>query len=247
MAMEAPDPASARNRAVGLAAAAFVQLLLGYVLIYGLPRGDGAIVARALQAFAVPAPTPAPPPKLIPPRIVAASKPHASPAAAFVRPSAALPALAAAAPLTTLPSPVVAAIDVPALGSAAAGSGSVEGSVEGSGGGAGGSGNGNGSGDDGIGDGGVTPAQQVKGRLTRRDFPSALYRRGATVTLSSQFVVGTDGRVESCTITRSSGDADLDALVCRLIGERFVYRPARDGHGRPIREIETRDHYLTLG
>ena len=235
---------SRRNRTAGLIAAAAVQALLGWALLFGLPTGGPAAVVRALEAFAVPAPVvpPPPPPRVIVhPRVVATAKPHASAAPIVVHPRPAPPALAAPPPLTVLPSPVVAAVADPGAGYAAAGNGS----PAGSGGGPGGNGNGSG-GDDGEGDGGVIPAQQIKGRLTRRDFPSSLFRPG-TVTLSSRFVVGIDGRVESCTITESSGNAELDALVCRLIGERYVYRPARDRNGKPIREIESRDHFLEMG
>jgi protein TonB len=50
------------------------------------------------------------------------------------------------------------------------------------------------------------------------------------------FVVGPSGRVDSCKITRSSGNRDLDATTCRLIQRRFRYRPARDGSGKAITE-----------
>jgi protein TonB len=48
------------------------------------------------------------------------------------------------------------------------------------------------------------------------------------------FTVGVHGRVTRCTVTRSSGVPELDALTCRLVQQRFVYRPATDRYGRPV-------------
>jgi protein TonB len=55
-----------------------------------------------------------------------------------------------------------------------------------------------------------------------------------------RYVVGTDGRVSGCRVTRSSGHAELDATTCRLIEQRFRYRPARDAAGRPVPETVSR-------
>jgi protein TonB len=49
-----------------------------------------------------------------------------------------------------------------------------------------------------------------------------------------RFVVGTSGRVTGCTVTRSSGNAELDSTTCRLIMRRLRYRPATNAEGRPI-------------
>jgi protein TonB len=48
--------------------------------------------------------------------------------------------------------------------------------------------------------------------------------------------------VTSCTVTRSSGVAELDALTCRLIRERFRYRPSTDRYGRPIADEVEGEH-----
>jgi protein TonB len=64
-----------------------------------------------------------------------------------------------------------------------------------------------------------------------------------------RYVVGTDGSVGGCRVTRSSGHAELDETTCRLIEQRFRYRPARDGAGRPVPETVSRtfDWLLPLG
>ena len=43
-----------------------------------------------------------------------------------------------------------------------------------------------------------------------------------------------DGRVTNCRVTHSSGVAELDALTCRLMEQRFRFRPSTDRYGRPI-------------
>ena len=44
----------------------------------------------------------------------------------------------------------------------------------------------------------------------------------------------TGGRVEGCRVERSSGYQVLDTATCRLVTERFRFRPARDSAGRVI-------------
>jgi protein TonB len=39
--------------------------------------------------------------------------------------------------------------------------------------------------------------------------------------------------VTGCRVTRSSGSRALDSTTCRLIEQRFRFRPSRDALGRP--------------
>ena len=39
-------------------------------------------------------------------------------------------------------------------------------------------------------------------------------------------------------MTRSSGNADLDAATCPVVRKRFRYEPARDAFGRPVPGVE---------
>ena len=57
-----------------------------------------------------------------------------------------------------------------------------------------------------------------------------------------RYTVGVDGRPSGCTITQSSGNADLDETTCRLIEQRFRYEPARDAEGRAIPDVQTGRH-----
>ena len=51
------------------------------------------------------------------------------------------------------------------------------------------------------------------------------------------FTVMPNGRIRNCTVTRSSGIRELDALTCRLLERRLRYRPALDGEGRPTSQL----------
>lgn len=110
--------------------------------------------------------------------------------------------------------------------------------VTGPGTGAGGQGDGfggGGSGDgDGAGDPDATPPRQIRGRIRDSDYPEDLADRGVGGRVTVVFLVQTDGRVTECEVDGSSGIARLDALTCRLIRERFRFRPSRDGRGRPV-------------
>lgn len=76
--------------------------------------------------------------------------------------------------------------------------------------------------------------RRISGDIATRDFPrgGAQQRDGRRAVY--RIDVGTDGRVQGCRASEPSGIAELDAFMCRLIGERFVYEPARDANGRPV-------------
>jgi protein TonB len=134
------------------------------------------------------------------------------------------------------PPPVIAAAK-PALGSASkSGASDVIGPGQGAGGfGNGTGGGGNGDGGDGDGDGdSVTRPIQISGKLRWSDLPRDLRQSHRGGELELVYRVSIDGRVSNCRITRSSGLASLDAQTCRLITERFRFRPSRDAAGRPV-------------
>ena len=49
-----------------------------------------------------------------------------------------------------------------------------------------------------------------------------------------RLTVGTDGRVSTCTVTQSSGFAELDAATCRILQARARFNPARNDAGLAI-------------
>lgn len=66
-----------------------------------------------------------------------------------------------------------------------------------------------------------------------RDYPPAASAAGASGAVTVRYMVGADGRVTSCEVSESAGNADLDSATCRLIQERYRFEPARDRSGRP--------------
>jgi len=104
--------------------------------------------------------------------------------------------------------------------------------------GAGGEGDGTGSGDRGSGKGGgiiVTRAIKTAGEINQRDYPKGQpRRRGVEEKVVAYYTVRPNGRVTNCRIVQSSGNALLDQSTCRLIEERFRYRPARNSAGQAV-------------
>ncbi len=86
------------------------------------------------------------------------------------------------------------------------------------------------------------PPVRVAGELTNADYRRAGAAAGAAGTVVVGFRVRRDGAVDRCGVVRSSGVAAFDAATCRLIEQRFRYRPAQDAEGRPI-DYEIRTDY----
>ena len=232
--MPALAPVRPRERAIALVAVALVQLCLGAALLIGL-RVDilarGEFVSRLIDV-ALPRPPPPPPP------VVRVSRPrsarHSSSAAprAVQKPIGGSPGPVRSHALPA-PSPIVALRPT----APASGGGSGTGPAAGSGGGGGSGGEGYGSGE-----GGGTDLVQIAGEILSSDYPRDLRERGIGGRVEIVFTVGTNGRVTGCTVTRSSGVPELDALTCRLIMERFRYRPSTDRYGRPIPDEVEGEH-----
>ena len=52
--------------------------------------------------------------------------------------------------------------------------------------------------------------------------------------LDAQLTIGADGRVSNCSVVRTSGNSELDALTCRIVQERARFTPAQDAQGRAV-------------
>lgn len=70
-------------------------------------------------------------------------------------------------------------------------------------------------------------------------YPPAAQRAGAQGRVVARLTIGTDGRVSDCTVTTSSGNADLDSTTCRIARSRVRYTPAKDDNGAPIASTAT--------
>lgn len=107
-----------------------------------------------------------------------------------------------------------------------------------------GSGAGGGSGGNGLGEGddGGSDLEQIAGEINSRDYPRDLRQAGVGGRVVFVFTVEPNGRVGRCSVTRSSGVPELDQLTCRLVQQRFVYRPSTDRNGRPNEDEVEGEH-----
>lgn len=212
----------------GLLAAGLVALLL-WALVLGLAVHAGGVRESALKLFGVVPPPPPPVERTPPPQRNFRPAGAAAPPNLRARPTE----IVAPVPVVVLPvtPPVVvapvASTDVQASAGAA--------DIAGPGTGAGGEGDGLGAGGDGDGDGaGDVPPRRIGGRIKDSDYPLDAGKQGISGTVGVRFVVGVDGRVPRCQVTRSSGSDLLDATTCRLIMQRYRFKPGHDARGRPF-------------
>lgn len=212
-----------RNRAFGLAAAVGLHILvIGIIVLFAPdpvapPEPDSDLVAVLPTE-----PLPPEPPPPVDEEEGAAAPPSRGDSDV---PSPPEPP----APLQS-PTPAEPSID-PGSG-AASGAGVAAGSGAGQGGE--GSGRGAGAGGSGTGSGRFTPPVRIAGALTHADYARANPPRGAAGTVYIAFRVSTDGAVDRCRVVGSSGYQVFDSATCRLVEQRFRFRPARDPQGRAV-------------
>jgi protein TonB len=225
------SPTRPRERATALAAVVVIQLALGFGLLWGL-KVDVARRAELVQRLVdVTLEKPPPPPQArseLPQRERQRDAP--APRAAPERTGGSPGPVPAHAPPSV--SPVVPLNPTAAPSGGGTGTGPALGS--GAGGGTGGSGSGE--------QGGGTELEQIAGEITPRDYPRRLRNAGIGGVVGILFRVEPTGLVSRCSITRSSGVPELDALTCRLIVQRFRYRPSTDRYGRPIADDVEGEH-----
>lgn len=220
--------ASGRDRAISAGSVILLHLGALWLLLHTREPAHAPIPTTSLATFEITPPPPASPP---PPR--AGHTDRRTGRAGLSGVEAIRSAVAAPIPLITPPLPLPAPV-LPQDGTAILG-GAAETGV-GAGAGQRGDGAGNGNTGDGSGAGGGTRAQLVAGTISSRDYPKT--ERAARIggVVSVAFMVRTDGHVERCAVTRSSGNPALDGITCQLIETRFRYKPARDAAGSPVSE-----------
>ncbi|HMO74857.1 MAG TPA: energy transducer TonB [Sphingopyxis sp.] len=218
----------ARQRMASGGATLTIALAVGAGLLSAFDLVVVKQASHAISAIALPAPKP-PEPVSIPDK-----QPHEQPAgaasAANLRARAA-PVLAIKPPLPLPDPPPIAAAPKPGAGSDTSAGAAP---VAGPGAGAGGQGDGIGAGGAGKGTGGATKAVWRSGAIRDRDYPREASRAQTGGEVEVRFTIEANGRVTGCRVTRSSGDASLDATTCRLIEARFRFRPATNAAGEPI-------------
>lgn len=208
--------------------------LIGYALVTGLGFQIAGAVGEELKVYDVPQEI-IPPPVEVAPAALRTPEPEgaASPPNLV---SEASPVVAPPPVIRIEPPPPVVAAPLAGVGSDRD-AGAADRPGPGTGSGGIGDGSGSGTGGDGGGGGGVVRAQHKSGRIVDADYPRSAWRGRVGGTVVARFTVEIDGRASGCKVARSSGNPQLDATTCRLIEERFRYRPARDDRGRPVRDV----------
>jgi protein TonB len=207
-----------RNRAIGIAGAIAINALLVAGL---LTLSTGIMPLKSipgLAAFDISRPPPPPPPPPEAKKDAGGSPPSRG---ATKPPSPPKPPQPLASPTPAQPSRDIGSESASGAGSAA-----------GSGAGRGGQGTGTGTGN-GAGGGAASPAVRIAGDFTARDYARSGLR-GATAEVIVSIRVRSDGRVDQCRVARSSGYAAVDGATCRLLEQRFRFRPARNAAGQAI-------------
>lgn len=218
---------SARQRAFSGGGALIAVLAVGLGLASGL---DLDVVRKASEAItAIAISTPPPPREPVVPQQAPSEKASGKASAANKHAKAA-PVFAPKAKPPPIVPPVVAA-PRPGTGSDASAGATPN---PGPGSGAGGRSDGTGAGGTGSGTGGGTKAVWRSGTIRDRDYPREASRAKAGGEVEVRFTIEARGRVSGCRVTRSSGDASLDQTTCRLIEDRFRFKPATNGAGEPV-------------
>lgn len=81
----------------------------------------------------------------------------------------------------------------------------------------------------------ATPKGNPGTWVNGNDYPSAALKEDREGITTFNVTVGTDGRVEGCTVTGSSGHIDLDTMTCANVSRRARFQPATDDDGNVVR------------
>ena len=215
------------DRIKALAGVLIVHAALGAAILSGLNVEAVTTTIDRLRTFDITETPPPPPPPPLPSETAERAKEKEGAAAKKALPTP----VAAPPPKIVVPyKPPVVASRVPSAGSAS----TAGAATAGTGTGAGGSGTGPGGGGRGGDGDGFTPARRISkipDREYRRFVAASGMRRG---TVGITVKVNTDGRPSNCRVVRSSGYANVDALMCSLTLQHVRFRAARDPQGRPV-------------
>ena len=238
--------ASQQNRTVSALASTAIVAGIGAMLLLGLQAGPVAQATQALVALDLlpprPSPTPSPTP---PPPKTKKSAPKGDPGKRNLK-NKATQIVAVKPPILIVPPPPVVVATTPANIGNATQSGMSD--RPGPGQGAGNYGDGlGGGGDGGDGDGvAETGPRKIRGRLAFEDLPEDALVPGQEARVAVRYAVETNGSATGCRPVRSSGFPRIDSLACRLIERRYLFRPAKNRAGRPVRSIVEENHTWVL-
>ena len=78
------------------------------------------------------------------------------------------------------------------------------------------------------------PSNSQNSWVTQNDYRSSWISRGYDGTVGYRVSVGASGKVENCSVTRSSGVSALDEATCQLVSRRARFDPAKNDQGRAV-------------
>jgi len=78
------------------------------------------------------------------------------------------------------------------------------------------------------------PRNQPSGWLSNDDYPRGPLVDEVEGVAAYRLIVGTNGRVSACEVTRSTGNGQLDAATCKFIERRARFEPATDETGAKV-------------
>jgi TonB family protein len=81
------------------------------------------------------------------------------------------------------------------------------------------------------------PQRSLGSYFTADDYPFEARRRRAWGTVQFRLGIDTSGHVSDCTVTSTSGSAELDLATCRILRLRARYFPARNSEGSPVADV----------
>jgi protein TonB len=217
---------SRRQRIVSGSGALLAVVAIGFGLASGLDLDVVRKVSEAISAVAIPAP---PPPEPVVPQTVRSDAASGKASAANEH-AKATPVVGPKAKLPPMVPPITAARQ-PGFGNDASAGATPN---PGAGSGAGRRGDGTGAGGSGSGTGGGSKAVWQSGTIRDRDYPAAASRARVGGEVEVRFTIQPTGRVTGCRVSRSSGDTALDDTTCRLIEDRFRFKPATNAAGSAI-------------
>lgn len=83
----------------------------------------------------------------------------------------------------------------------------------------------------------VAPAVNLGRLFGSAPYPPRALRDEREGRVGFRLAVGADGRVDSCTVTSSSGHSDLDDAACKELSRKAKFKPALNDAGNPIASV----------
>jgi protein TonB len=78
------------------------------------------------------------------------------------------------------------------------------------------------------------PTADLATLITEDDRPIPALSQGKSGTVAMRLRIGSHGRIDRCSVIRSSGSEALDEAACSLLRARAFFLPAQDGEGRAV-------------